>query len=65
MSIHKTENTMTPNPSQEDIEEPITTAPPEVEKIIREVIRLEQANRVGEKPRIRTDVLKIIKDIVK
>jgi hypothetical protein len=35
---------MSQNPSQEDIEEPITTAPPEVERIIREVIRLEKAN---------------------
>jgi molybdenum cofactor biosynthesis enzyme MoaA len=56
---------MTQNPSQEDIEEPITSAPPEVEKIIREVIRLERANLAGDRPRIRADVLKIVKDIVK
>jgi molybdenum cofactor biosynthesis enzyme MoaA len=54
-----------PNPSQEDIEEPITTAPPEVERIIREVIRLEKANLSSDRPRIRADVLKIIKDVVK
>jgi molybdenum cofactor biosynthesis enzyme MoaA len=53
------------NPSQEDIEEPITTAPPEVERIIREVIRLEKANLSSDRPRIRADVLKIIKDVVK
>lgn len=53
------------NPSQEDIEEPITTAPPEVERIIREVIRLEKANLSSDRPRIRADVLKIIKDTVK
>ena len=65
MSIHETKSVMTRNPSQEDIEEPITSAPPEVEKIIREVIRLEKANLAGDRPRIRADVLKIIKDIVK
>ncbi|MBE9158195.1 hypothetical protein IQ265_15365 [Nodosilinea sp. LEGE 06152] len=53
------------NPSQEDIEEPITTAPPEVERIIREVIRLEKANLSSDRPRIRADVLKIIKDTIK
>lgn len=53
------------NPSQEDIEEPITTAPPEVERIIREVIRLEKANLSSDRPRIRADVLKIIKDQIK
>ena len=53
------------NPSQEEIEEPIVTAPPEVEKIIREVIRLEKANLATERPRIRADVLKIVKDAVK
>ena len=60
-------NSMTspPNPSQEDIEAPITTAPPEVERIIREVIRLEKANLSSERPRIRADVLRIIKDTIK
>lgn len=53
------------NPSQEDIEAPITTAPPEVERIIREVIRLEKANLSSDRPRIRADVLKIIKDTIK
>ncbi|MFZ4676734.1 MAG: hypothetical protein ACOYM4_13775 [Nodosilinea sp.] len=56
---------MSQNPSQEDIEEPITTAPPEVERIIREVIRLEKANLSSDRPRIRADVLKIIKDQIK
>ncbi|RZM79148.1 hypothetical protein [Leptolyngbya iicbica] len=62
--IRRTDDTMTQNPSQQEIEEPITTAPPEVEKIIREVIKLERENLAGEKPRIRGDVLKIIKDTV-
>lgn len=56
---------MSQNPSQADIEEPITTAPPEVERIIREVIRLEKANLSSDRPRIRADVLKIIKDQIK
>jgi hypothetical protein len=66
--------TSPPNPSQEDIEAPITTAPPEVERIIREVIRLEKDNLGDERSGysgdqrsrygIRGDVLKIIKDIV-
>ncbi|MEB3290630.1 MAG: hypothetical protein VKI82_11995 [Leptolyngbya sp.] len=57
--------TSPPNPSQEDIEAPITTAPPEVERIIREVIRLEKANLSSDRPRVRADVLKIIKDTIK
>lgn len=56
---------MTQNPTQEDIEAPIKTASPEVEKIIREVIRLEKANLSSDRPRIRADVLKIVKDTVK
>jgi len=63
--FHHPTMTPPPNPSQEDIEEPITTAPPEVERIIREVIRLEKANLSSDRPRIRADVLKIIKDVVK
>lgn len=47
-----------------DIEEPITTAPAEVEKIIRAVILLEKENIHSERPRIKADVLKIIKDAV-
>lgn len=57
--------TSPPNPSQEDIEAPITTAPPEVGRIIREVIRLEKANLSSDRPRVRADVLKIIKDTIK
>ncbi|MEO0986192.1 MAG: hypothetical protein AAFY20_11650 [Cyanobacteria bacterium J06639_14] len=56
---------MVRNPNQAEIEEPIATAPPEVERIIREVIRLEKANLATDRPRIRADVLKIIKDAVK
>jgi hypothetical protein len=62
--IRNPDRTMTQPPSQQDIEAPIKTAPPAVEKIIREVIKLERENLAGEKPRIRADVLKIIKDAV-
>ncbi len=48
-----------------DIEEPIKTAPPEVEKIIREVIRVEKENLHSDRPRVKTDILQIIKDAVK
>jgi hypothetical protein len=48
-----------------DIEEPITTAPPEVEKVIREVIRVEKENLHSDRPRVKADILQIIKDAVK
>ncbi|MGA7937478.1 MAG: hypothetical protein WCA35_28265 [Kovacikia sp.] len=55
---------MTSDPN--DIEEPITTAPPEVEKIIREVIRVEKENLHSDRPRnIRVNILQIIKEAVK
>jgi hypothetical protein len=47
-----------------DIEEPITTATPEVETIIRAVILLEKENLHSDRPRIKADILKIIKDAV-
>ena len=56
---------MTQNISKKEIEAPIKTAPKEVEKIIREVILLEKANLSIDRPRIRADVLKIVKDAVK
>lgn len=56
---------MAQTPSQDDIEEPITSAPPEVERIIREVIKLEKASLSGKHTHIRQEVLKIIKDTVK
>lgn len=49
-----------------DIEEPILTAPPEVEAIIRAVIRLEKENLHSDRPRgIKADILQIIKDTVR
>jgi hypothetical protein len=47
-----------------DIEEPITSAPSEVEKIIRAVILLEKENLHSDRPRIKSDILNIIKDAV-
>lgn len=51
---------------QDDIETPITTAPPEVKKIIQEVIRVEKENLHSDSPRgIRAEILQIIKDAVR
>lgn len=47
-----------------DIEEPIITAPAEVEKIIRDIILLEKENIHSERPRVKADILRIIKDAV-
>lgn len=49
---------------QDDIEQPITTAPPEVERIIREVIRIEKENLHSARPPIKADILQVIKDAV-
>lgn len=50
---------------QNDIEEPITSAPPDVARIIREVIRVEKENLHSDRPRgIKADILQIIKDAV-
>ena len=43
---------MHPN-SETDIEAPITSAPPEVEKIIREVIRIEKEHLHADRPRVK------------
>jgi len=39
--------------TENDIEEPITTAPPEVEKIIREVIRVEKEHLHADRPKVK------------
>jgi len=51
--------------SQNDIEEPIRQAPPEVQEIVREVIRVEKENRHSEKPQVSKDILAIIKAAVR
>ena len=50
--------------SQNDIEEPIKKAPPEVQAIVKEVIRVEKENRHSERPRVRDEILRIIRDAV-
>jgi len=51
---------------QNDIEEPIMSAPPEVAKIIREVIRVEKENLHSDRPKgVKADILQIIKDAVR
>ena len=54
---------MHPNP-ETDIESPITSAPPEVEKIIREVIRIEKEHLHADRPRVKADILQVIKEAV-
>lgn len=53
------------NMPQDDIETPITSAPPEVEKIIREVIRIEKEHLHADRPRVKADILQVIKDAVR
>lgn len=51
---------------ENDIEAPITSAPPEVAKIIREVIRVEKENLHSDRPKgVKADILQIIKDAVR
>ncbi len=47
-----------------NIQEPITTAPPEVKQIIGRVLQLEKDRLYKKTPRINDDILKIIKEVV-
>lgn len=47
-----------------NIQEPITTAPPEVKQIIGRVLQLEKDRLYKKVPRINDDILKIIKEAV-
>ena len=47
-----------------DIQEPITSAPPEVRQIIGRVLQLEKDRLYKKIPRINDDILKIIKEAV-
>lgn len=51
-------------PLQQSIEEPIATAPPEVQMILRAVIRTEKDNLHLKKTRVKGDILKIIKTAI-
>lgn len=49
----------------QDVQEPITTASPEVREIIERVLRLEKDKLYQKAPRnINDDILKIVKEIV-
>ncbi len=50
--------------SQNDIEAPIRQAPPEVQEIMRAVLRVEKENRHFEKPKCGSEILNIIKTAV-
>ena len=47
-----------------NIQQPITTAPPEVKQIIGRVLQLEKDRLYKKTPRINDDILKIIKEAV-
>lgn len=51
-------------PLQQNIEEPINNAPPEVQMILRAVIRAEKDNLHLKKTRVKGDILKIIKTAI-
>lgn len=47
-----------------NIQEPITNAPPEVKQIIGQVLQIEKDRLYKKTPRINDDILKIIKEAV-
>lgn len=47
-----------------DIQAPITSAPPEVKQIIGRVLQIEKDRLYKKTPRINDDILKIIKEVV-
>lgn len=56
---------MTADTRLQDVQEPITKAPPEVRKIIERVLQLEKDKLYLRSPRgINDDILKIIKEVV-
>jgi len=55
---------MEQSPLQQSIEEPISSAPPEVQMILRAVIRAEKDNLHLKKTRVKGDILKIIKTAI-
>lgn len=52
------------NPVLNKIQEPIVSAPPEVQLIIREVLQVEKDRLYKKSAKINDDVLKIIKEAV-
>lgn len=55
---------MDDSPLQQSIEEPINQAPPEVQMILRAVIRAEKENLHLKKTRVKGDIVKIIKTAI-
>ncbi len=56
---------MSPESSLDDVQEPITNAPPEIRAIIERVLQLEKDKLYLKTPRnINDDILKIIKDVI-
>lgn len=56
---------MTEEPSINDVQEPITNAPPEIRRIIERVLQTEKDKLYMKAPRnINDDILKIIKEEV-
>ncbi|MEM7476696.1 MAG: hypothetical protein AAF483_17050 [Planctomycetota bacterium] len=44
--------------------EPLRTASPEVQKIIKEVLKLERDKLYQDRPRLQSEIVDIIKDVV-
>jgi hypothetical protein len=56
---------MTNEPSLNDVQEPITNAPPEVRQIIERVLQAEKDKLYMRIPRnINDDILKIVKEVI-
>ncbi|MCT7949359.1 hypothetical protein NG798_06130 [Ancylothrix sp. C2] len=50
--------------SMQDIQEPITKAPPEVREIIERVLEMEKEKLYLKNPRINDDILKVVKEVI-
>lgn len=56
---------MTNEPNLNDVQEPITSAPPEVRQIIERVLQAEKDKLHSKSPRnINDDILKIVKEAI-
>lgn len=56
---------MSPEANMNDIQEPITSAPPEVRQIIERVLQAEKDKLYQKIPRyINDDILKIVKEVI-
>lgn len=47
-----------------DVMKPIRSAPPKVKKVIEKVLELENDKLYQDKPQVKADILKIIKEVV-